>query len=102
MLFHLLFTIKLLKKCYIVVNIICFIEDYKKKDMKLMRKPFPQCSQLGVVAILNVGSKAERFCRISTKITVNLLEIIYLLLSSNFWICVAKNLSKKCCKSFNT
>ena len=40
LLFHLLFIIEFLKKLYIIVEVIRFIENYKKKSIKLMRKLF--------------------------------------------------------------
>ena len=102
MLFRLLFTIKLLKECHIVVKVVWFIKDCKKKGMELMRKPFSQRSQLGVIVILSVGSKAKKLCKISTKISVGLFEIMHLPLNSDFWFWIANGLSKVCCKSFNT
>ena len=41
LLFHLLFTIKLLKKFYIVIKVVWFVKDCKEKGMELMREPFP-------------------------------------------------------------
>ena len=84
--FRLLFTIKFPKECYIVVKVVWFIEDCKKKGTELMRKPFSQCSQLGVIVILSVRSKAKKLCKISTKISVDLFEIMHLPLSSDFWV----------------
>ena len=102
MLFCLLFTIELLKECHIVIKIVWFTEDCKKKGTELMRKPFSQHSQLDIIVIFSVRSKAEKLCKVSTKILVGLFEIMHLPLCSDFWIWVTKSLSKECCKSFNT
>ena len=40
LLFHLLFTIKLLKKFHIVIKVVWFVEDWKEKDIELMRELF--------------------------------------------------------------